>query len=149
MTERKLYAKRDSVCAGDDCTAPNGETLSFKSGIMLSELMNVVAKYVPKFSDKQHTIWGIECDGKLIAFLESSGSGAYKGFLAVEDTLADVMQEKEIYCRYFFDFQGNLSSNLNAVSDMDSKNKRLGANGLLGIVKAYYELPVDKRWGWF
>ena len=70
MKEMRLLAERDSVCMGDDCTAPNGEYIQYKRGIRLSELLLQIVGYVPDYSGRQHAIWGIERKGVPIAFLE-------------------------------------------------------------------------------
>ena len=70
MKEMRLLAERDSVCMGDDCTAPNGEYIQYKRGIRLSDLLLKNVGYVPDYSGRQHAIWGIERKGVPIAFLE-------------------------------------------------------------------------------
>lgn len=141
----RVLAERDSVCMGDDCTAPNGKYIYFESGIMLSELLLKIAKYVPDYSGRQHTIWGIEHNGVPIAYLECDEHSKYKGILAIDDIPADSLDEEKLYCRYFFCFHESLSSNLRNLCKSDHPN----TNALMKYIKAYYELPESERWGWF
>ena len=143
--DMRIKAERDSVCLGDDCTAPNSEYILFESGIRLSELLLQIAQYVPDYSGRQHTIWGIEYKGEPIAFLECDENSKYKCILNTDDILADAMDEKKIYCRYFFDHHGNVSSNIKALFS----SNHLNPYALLDYVKAYYALPESERWGWF
>ena len=136
-----IIAERDSVCMADDCMAPNSKTLTFESSCQLQEVLSALGNYVPKFSGKQHTIWGIECDGVPIAFLESNGGG-YRGITTGKNLTSEKLNNKKIYCRYFFDCGGSLSSNLSAFC------KSTGKGSLSNMVRSYYKQPESERWGW-
>ncbi|MCR4791766.1 MAG: hypothetical protein K5871_03385 [Lachnospiraceae bacterium] len=142
-----IYAERSSVCAGDDCTAPNAAELFYTEDTKLSYFLNTVSAYVPGFSEKQHTIWAIENEGHPIAFLESDGKRSYAGILAIDDIPVKEINDQRIYCRYFFDFQGQLCTPLKAFINDSWKASHPGCSTLLDYVKAYYELPVEDRWG--
>ena len=79
-----------------------------------------------------------------IAFLECDEHNEYKCILAHNDISADFLNEGKIYCRYFFDYRGNLSTNLINIRVSDHSGER----ALLDRVKAYYALPESERWGW-
>lgn len=144
MKDMRVLVERDSVCIGDDCTAPNSKYILFENGISLSSLLSQIAQYVPDYSGRQHTIWGIEHNRVPIAFLECDEHNEYKCILAHNDISADFLNEGKIYCRYFFDYRGNLSTNLINIRVSDHS----GARALLDRVKAYYALPESERWGW-
>ena len=141
----RVLVERQSVCIGDDCTAPNGQFIIFESGTSLSTLLLRIGQYVPNYSGRQHTIWGIEYKEKPIAFIECDEHSGYKYMLNIDDILADTLNEEKIYCRYFYDYNGSLSSNISNILCLVGEQKEYA---LLDYVKAYYELPKDKRWGW-
>ena len=73
MTDQKIliHMERESVCMGDDVTAPNAKDLSVDSDMRLSGLLPVLADSIPLRFDGQHTIWGIENDKRPVALLET------------------------------------------------------------------------------
>ena len=134
---------------GDDCTVPNATLLKFEDGTMLSAFLKTVEKYVPHMSLKQHTIWVVENDDRPIAFLDGEmGTDSYIEVLAIEDIPVKELADRRIYCRYFYDFQGYLNTELSSFINDEWKKAHPECRTLLDCVKAYYDLPVSERWGW-
>ena len=86
MKDMRVLVERDSVCMGDDCTAPNSKYILFESGISLSSLLSQIAQYVPDYS------------GSSIPFGESSITEFLLLFLSVMNiTNANVYWHTMIY----------------------------------------------------
>lgn len=67
-----IYWTRDSVCMGDDCTAPNARTEVDDSPVTVSDLLDRAADYVPHMSG---SVWVVWVEDILAGFLEMSTSG--------------------------------------------------------------------------
>lgn len=96
---KTIYAKRDSVCMGDDCNAPNAGKLCYTRNELLSEFMDSVARYVPSM---KNVVWSVICKDRTIAYLIFDENAEYKYELAVPDMKVSDIDVKEIYCRYYY-----------------------------------------------
>ncbi len=47
MVDNIIHLERQSVCMGDDATAPKAKELSFSSEMLLSEFLHVIAESIP------------------------------------------------------------------------------------------------------
>ena len=84
-----------------------------------------------------------------IAFLDGEmGTDSYIEVLAIEDIPVKELADRRIYCRYFYDFQGYLNTELSSFINDEWKKAHPECRTLLDCVKAYYDLPVSERWGW-
>ena len=142
MTDQKIliHMERESVCMGDDVTAPNAKDLSVDSDMRLSGLLHVVADSIPLRFDGQHTIWGIENDKRPVALLETDPAGHYTNDLLIEDIFLKDLEKKELYCRYFYNYQGWLCSSLSYYIDGKPMDAHPECMTLSEKVKAYYGL---------
>lgn len=135
-----IHLERDSVCMGDDVTAPNAKDLRFDSGMRLSDLLPVVADNIPLRFDGQHTIWSIENDNRPVALLETDPAGHYTSELLMENSFLKDLEKKEIYCRYFYFYQGRLCSRLSNYIDGRPVDAHPECMTLSEKVKARYGL---------
>jgi len=94
-----IHATRDSVCMGDDCTAPNAADLTYSDREPLSRFMRSVAAYVPSM---KNVVWSVYSGDLLIGHLFSGALGMYRSELAVPDGLVAELPEKKIHCRYYY-----------------------------------------------
>lgn len=94
----KIRARRDSVCMGDDCFAPNEEILTANSDMLLSQWLPTVEKYVPCM---HNVVWTVESGNTVTAFLVCDDAGVYTSELAVPDGKMAQLGIREIYCRHF------------------------------------------------
>ena len=135
-----IHLERESVCMGDDVTAPNAKDLSFDSNLRLSDLLSVVADSIPLRFDGQHTIWCIENDKRPLALLETDPAGHYTNELLMENIFLKDLEKKEIYCRYFYNYQGRLCSSLSYYVDGKPVDAHPECMTLSEKVKACYGL---------
>ena len=142
MADNIIHMERQSVCMGDDANAPNARNLSFDSGMMLSEFLDVIAGNIPLRFYGQHTIWGVENDGHPVALLETDVNGNYTNELLIEDILLKDLNSKEVYCHYFYDYKGNLCSSLSHYEDGKWKDNHPECRTLSDKVKAFYQLEI-------
>ncbi len=140
QVENSIHLERQSVCMGDDATAPNARDLSFSPDMLLSELLNVIAESIPIRFNGQHTIWGVENDKRPVALLETDVEGHYSYELLIEDMLLRDMERRDVYCRYFYDYKGNLCSHLSQYVDGSWKDIHPECMTLSDKVKAFYGL---------
>lgn len=94
----EIIAERSSVCMGDDCLAPNRATLKYEDGEKLSAFLLKVADYVPAMSS---TVWTVESDGKVIAYLDldENAKASYK--VCRDDIYMKDIPGQRIFCRYY------------------------------------------------
>lgn len=112
-----IYAERDSVCMGDDVTAPNEADLETNDQMLLSAFMASVAEYVPEMEDVIWTVHEKNRRGSVIALLISAeGSRTYSVALQRKDCPMKNAGFDSIFCRYFYpdmldlkEIGGNLS----------------------------------------
>ena len=142
MADNTIHLERQSVCMGDDATAPNAKNFSFESDMMLSDFLDEVAESIPLRFNGQHTIWCVENNKRPIALLEADEAGNYTKELLIEDLFLKDMVRKEIYCRYFYDYQGSLCSSLSQYIDGKWKDKFPECKTLSDKVKALYGMKV-------
>lgn len=97
-----IHAERDSVCAGDDCNAPNAEDIMLDEGARVSELLERVPEYVPNVYD---SVWVVMKDNyksnKILGFVVFTDSGSHYCELAAPDGNVEMLGIKKIFCRHF------------------------------------------------
>lgn len=54
MVDNMIHLERQSVCMGDDATAPNAKELGFSPEMLLSEFLHVIAESIPISFNGQH-----------------------------------------------------------------------------------------------
>ena len=140
MTDNTIHLERQSVCMGDDANAPNAKELGYEQDMLLSEFLDVIAKNIPIRFEGQHTIWCIENDKRPIALLETDVDGNYSNELLVGDSFIKDLERKNVYCRYFYDYKGNLCSSLSSYVDGKWKDNHPECSELSDKVKAFYNL---------
>lgn len=100
----QIHAERESVCMGDDCNAPNAKELEYTTNELLSDLLDSVAQYVPSM---KNVVWSVICKGRTIAYLIFDVNACCKYELTISDMRVSELDEKKIYCRYYY--KGKLS----------------------------------------
>ena len=91
-----MHLKRDSVCLGDDVTAPNPWNVRLERDTMLSEFMILLIRYVPQMKECE---WIVECGRRPIGRLISDESCVYKRELWISDICISELSGNEIFCR--------------------------------------------------
>lgn len=97
-----IHAERDSICAGDDCNAPNAEDIMLDRGARVSELLEKTVKYVHNVYD---SVWLVMKDNyksnKIPGFVVFDENGSHYCELAVPDGNVEMLGIKKIFCRHF------------------------------------------------
>ena len=92
-----LTLTRDSVAAGDDCTAPNRKKLRVPSGILLSELAERLRKdYLPNVVGDD-TTWSVHSDHRPLMVLPRYASDV----LLMEEGDKPLEESQNFYLQYW------------------------------------------------
>jgi len=96
---------RDSVCMGDDVTAPNTTVVSTNDAMHLSTLFRLIADKMPKVSDKNTIVWSVHTknkNGTPLGMFEIDDMELSGVTLFVPDQTMKEISIKKVYCRYFY-----------------------------------------------
>lgn len=127
--EHTILAERESVCMGDDCTAPNASVLAFKPDMFISEWLNTVADYVPTM---HNVVWSVHSHRKVLGYLIFDTSGDFSIELAVPDQPMSELGISAVFCRYFY--EGKLR---NDIADNEETDANPACLTLVDKVKQY------------
>lgn len=117
----KIRATRDSVCMGDDCTAPHEAFLEYLPNQGVISLLNTVAEYVPKMSN---IVWTVSCGETVIGFLISDENRSYTAEADCTDEFAQNISE--IHCRHYYDYEfGNKYPDCGSLLEKVKKNLQM------------------------
>ena len=97
-----IHAERDSVCMGDDVTAPNEAELEVRGDMQLSGWLRTVADYVPEMED---VIWSVHEKnraGRVLALLHFDANRTCSIDLQVQDIPMQRANFDAIFCAYFY-----------------------------------------------
>ena len=90
-----IHAERDSVCMGDDVTAPNPMDARFEADVPISGLMSWLTGYLPAMKNIE---WEILCNNEMIGKIASGEDFAYKSELIIRDTAISELPATEVFC---------------------------------------------------
>lgn len=93
-----IIARRDSVCMGDDCFAPNEAVLEYEDDETLSQFMNRVVSYVPRM---RGVVWGVRADNSFIAYIITDENAEAQIELLIPDKKMKKSGITSVFCRYF------------------------------------------------
>ena len=96
----RIRAERDSVCMGDDVTAPNAETLFFLFTKTIEDLMQSLCGYVPHM---KNVVWEVLCNKQTIGYLFSDETGQYQFETAGSCRFISELPSHNIFCKYYYD----------------------------------------------
>lgn len=95
-----IFFERDSVCAGDDVSAPNRRTVEFDSPPLLSELCGGkhALNYLPSVSGAR-TKWSVVVDGSIVA-------NVWHSYASVREVEVELLEQDKIIQagRIFFQY---------------------------------------------
>ena len=103
---RIIHAERDSVCMGDDVTAPNADDFALINNISVNEFLEMLCGYVPQM---RNVVWEVFCGRKTIGYLYSGDSGTYAREASGLFRRVSELPEDKVFCRYYW--------NLNELAD--------------------------------
>ena len=95
----KIHAERDSVCIGDDVTAPNAKDFFFLRNKPIDDLMQSLCDYVPRMKD---VVWEVACKGIVSGHLFSDETGQYQYKTTGSIQFISELPEHKIFCRYHY-----------------------------------------------
>ncbi len=93
----RIHAERDSVCMGDDVTAPNAGNFFFLINRNTDALAESLAGYVPPM---KNVVWEIICGQHTIGYLFSDETGKYQYELTASPGRLSDLPSHTVYCRY-------------------------------------------------
>ena len=92
-----IYVQRDSVCLGDDITAPHEKKISFEKKEKVSDLFNkLINNYLNLLNNKIK--WKITADNIILGYIIYSEKENPKYELAIPDDFILNLNIKTIYC---------------------------------------------------
>ena len=100
-----ITVERDSVCMGDDVTAPNTTMVSVNDKMHLSTVFSLIAERMPNIRDKQTIVWSVHIDNKdgtPLGMFEIDDMKLSGVTLFVPDQTMQEINIKKLYCRYFY-----------------------------------------------
>ena len=95
----QINVDRQSVCMGDDVTAPNEKMIDISETDMLSDVVEKVAMYLPKMSN---AVWAVDSGKEIIAYIimdDRNVSVPYE--LYIKNQVFCQMGIKALHCSYF------------------------------------------------
>lgn len=95
-----VHVERDSVCMGDDCTAPNAVELPFRKDEMLSEFMVTLAESLPRMSN---VVWAVYCRDDVIGYVYTNGARQVRTMLRIKDVRTASLGKEMLYCSYYYE----------------------------------------------
>ncbi len=82
MNNRYVSVDRQSICMGDDCTAPNEKLLPIGEKDMLSDIFRMIKVYLPQMRD---VIWAVDSGKKVIGYIIVGIDGQVQYELCIKD----------------------------------------------------------------
>lgn len=98
MDNKYVRVDRQSVCMGDDCTAPNEKMLSVGERDTLSDIFQKIAVYLPQMCD---VIWAVDSGKKVIGYIVMDTNKQARYELCLEDKVFYEMDIEALHCSYF------------------------------------------------
>lgn len=99
-----ITVERDSVCMGDDVTAPNTTTVSVNAEMHLSTAFSLIAEKMPHVCDTQTIVWSVHANnenGTPLGMFEIDDMKLSGVTLFVPDKTMQEVNIEKVYCRYF------------------------------------------------
>ncbi|MDE7268468.1 MAG: hypothetical protein K2N89_13480 [Lachnospiraceae bacterium] len=99
MSVAQIKVDRQSVCMGDDVTAPNEKMIDVLETDMLSDVVEKVSIYLPKMSN---AVWAVDSGKEVIAYIiMDDGNNSFPYELCIQNQLFLQMRLKSLHCSYF------------------------------------------------
>ena len=111
----KIHVERDSVCMGDDATAPNAESFSFAPNEPIDVLMQSLCGYVPQM---KNVVWEIFCSNTAIGYILSDDTGRYQYEILGSVRIISELPTGKIFCKYHYE---NLEDFIEGFSTVNGK----------------------------
>lgn len=98
MDNNYVRVDRQSICMGDDCTAPNEKLLSVGERDRLSDIFRMIADYLPQMQD---VIWAVDSGKKVVGYILMAGKEQVRYELCPEDQIFCKLDIEAFHCSYF------------------------------------------------
>ena len=96
----RIHVERDSVCMGDDVTAPNAESFCFAQNEPIDVLMLSLCGYVPRM---KNVAWEILCSNTAVGYLLSDDTGRYQYEILGSVRFISELPACKIICKYHYE----------------------------------------------
>ncbi len=94
-----IRVDRESVCMGDDCTAPNEKRFPIRESDMLSDIFQMIAGYLPYMRD---VVWAVDSGKKIVGYIMMDMNGPVRYEFCLEDQVFYKLDMKALHCSYFY-----------------------------------------------
>lgn len=98
MNNKYVRVDRQSVCMGDDCTAPNEKLLSVCEKDMLSDIFQKISVCLPQMCD---VIWAVDSGKKVIGYIITDANNQVRYELCLKDQVFCELGIEAMHCSYF------------------------------------------------
>lgn len=94
----QIKITRDSVCMGDDVSAPNADLINFNEKDMLSDIFKKVEKYLPQMAD---VVWAVDSGRTVLGYIimDKNKRSVYE--ICQPDKMFFEMEIRSLHCSYF------------------------------------------------
>lgn len=119
---KNISVTRESVCMGDDCTAPNENVIKVFKHDMISTVLLKVAQSLPQMN---HVIWAIDTGKKVLGYILMEDALHYQFELCVEEQAFLNMEIYQLHCSYFHSNSFHYRENENKHMEQNKQSKTL------------------------
>lgn len=98
MDNKYIRVGRQSLCMGDDCTAPNEKLILVNKKDMLSDILRKVSDCLPQM---HNVIWAVCSDRKVIGYIITGTNKQVQYELCLENQVFCQMDIESPFCNYF------------------------------------------------
>ena len=98
MKNKYVRVDRQSVCMGDDCTAPNEKLISVGERDRLLDIFQMITVYLPQMCD---VIWAIDSGKKVIGYIIVGMDKQVRYELCIKDQVFCELDIEVLHCSYF------------------------------------------------
>ncbi len=96
--QQYVRVDRESVCLGDDCTAPNEKLFPIGKRDKLSDIFRMIAEYLPHMYD---VVWAVDSGKKVIGYIVMDMMEQVRYEFCLEDQVFCELDIKALHCSYF------------------------------------------------
>lgn len=100
MNDKYIRVTRESVCMGDDCTAPNVKLIPVEEKDMLSDMFQKIADCLPYIHDD--VIWAVDSGKKVIGYIVMDIDHEAQYEFCLEDQVFCELDIEAFHCSYFY-----------------------------------------------
>lgn len=98
MDNKYIKVGRQSLCMGDDCTAPNEKLILINNKDKLSDVLRKVSGCLPQMCN---VIWAVCSDSKVTGYIITGTNKQIQYELCLENQVFSQLDIEYLFCSYF------------------------------------------------